>query len=785
MRVSWKWLNEMTPLTLEPTELAHTLLEHAQEVASVEPLCSAQGLIIGHVLTCEPHPQADKLSVTSVDVGLSSPLSIVCGAPNVARGQKVIVAPIGVTLPGGMTMEKVVLRGVPSEGMICSLEELGLEKKYHGEEGIHVLPDDAPIGGDAIAIMHLDDTVIDVELTPNRADLMSMMGMAYESAACCETPLTTPTHDVQESEPSNPFQITCDTPLCEAYYGRMMHGVVIQESPWWLKSRLIAAGIRPINNVVDITNYVMLETGQPLHAFDADRFGSQHVHVRQAQEKETFVTLDGHKRVLSARDIVITNGTHPVALGGVMGGLDSEVTAQTTALFLESARFDPVTIRKTARRLDLRSESSNRFERGVDPNRTLYALERATTLLQHYASAQVMHGVVGMDTFAAEEHRLTLRLDRLNRVLGTTLSSQTVRDLLDRLRLSSTGDTELEVIIPSRRLDLTTEQDLIEEVGRLYGYNRLPATLPAFSGQGGLTEKQRLYRRLKTRLTQCGFDETIHYALVSEAQSQRFDVLKDKSLIRLAHPLSSEHEVLTLSLLGPLCETLAYHTHRQMPHAAFFELGKRYGQEGEEDVLAFVAMGQREQHFNHKEAFDFYFMKGVFEDLLSFYHLKADAEPLAHESFHPHQAAQMKIGDQIVGVVGVLHPRLARAYDGDVMMVAELYLGRLNALKEPSAPYKVLTKTPTVTRDVAVIIDRNTLAQAVVDETIALALPALISADIIDVYEGKPLQEGERSLTLRVRFNDPAKTLETQTVDTHMEALQAHLKATFKARIRD
>lgn len=785
MRVSWKWLNEMTPLTLKPTELGQTLLEHAQEVASVEALCRAHGLRIGHVLTCERHPEADKLSVTSVDVGEQTPLSIVCGAPNVAAGQKVIVAPIGVTLPGGMTMEKVVLRGVPSEGMICSLEELGLEKKYHGEEGIHVLPEDGPVGGDAITYMHLDDVVLDVELTPNRADLMSMMGMAYETAACCETPLTTPTHAVVEGESSNPFTITLKTPLCEAYYGRMMDGVVIKESPWWLKSRLMAAGIRPINNVVDITNYVMLETGQPLHAFDADRFGSKHVLVRQAHEGETFATLDGQQRLLTAHDIVITNGTIPVALGGVMGGLDSEVTPATTTLFLESARFDPVTIRKTARRLDLRSESSNRFERGVDPQRTHYALERATTLLQQYASAQVYQGVSFLETVEPSDQRVMLRIERLNRVLGTDLTPPTVRHLLDRLRLSSTGDEVLEVSVPSRRLDLATEQDLIEEVGRLYGYNRLPASLPLFDGQGGLTEKQRLYRRLKNRLQHCGFDETVHYALVSEANSRRFDVLKDKSVIRLAHPLSGEHEVLTLSLLSNLCETLAYHTHRQMPHAAFFELGKRYGQEGEEDVLAFVATGQREQHFNHKEAIDFYFMKGVAEDLLQLYHLEAKVTPLTHESFHPHQAAQLCIKDRVVGVVGVLHPRLAREYDGDTMVIAELYLGRLNAIKESPQPYRVLSKTPTVSRDVALIIDRSTLAQTVLDTIHTLDIHALVSTDIIDVYEGKPLHEGERSLTLRLRFNDPEKTLEATAVDALMDTVQSQLKATFKARIRD
>ena len=784
MNVSLKWLKEYVAHQATPDVVAQKFLEHAQEVAHVKPLSTVQGLKVGHVLSCEKHPNADKLSLTQVSLG-DETLSIICGAPNVAADQKVIVAPVGVTMANGLTIEKVMLKDYPSEGMICSLEELGIDKKYHGEEGIHVLAQDAEIGADALAVMQLDDVVMELDLTPNRADLLSMFGVAYEAAALLEAPLTIPYPTIEESLLSNPMKISTQTSRCEAYYGRVLDTIEIRESPQWLKSRLIASGVRPINNVVDITNYVMLETGQPLHAFDYDALGSQEVVVREATEAETFKTLDGQIRQLKAGDILITNGNVPIALGGVMGGFDSEVETTTRSVLLESARFHPTSIRHTSRRLDLRSESSMRFERGVDPQKTRYALERATALLVQYAGATVREGIAYFDHYERKDALVELSLSRINRVLGTQLTVTEVSALLERLRFSHEPGECFYVTVPTRRQDIQTEQDLIEEVGRLYGFNQLPSTLPKLNTLGGLSPKQRRFRQLKNRLNTLGLHEAVTYALVKKETLSRFTFASSADAVQLKNPLSEDRQVLALTPLNGLVDTLRYHQSRQMTDTAFFEIGKRYTTNEENDILGLALANDALTHWQGNQAHDFYRLKGLVDHVLALYGLTATYQAVTHESYHPYQCAKIFLGDIHIGHLGALHPSVAKTYDLKHVFLAEINLTQCELHKRVNAPYVPISKTPIIQRDLALVVPKTTSAQRLIDVIEQLELTHFKDVEIFDVYEGEPLKDTERSLALRLRFNNPQKTLETAQVDEAIETVLKALKKSLNITVRD
>jgi phenylalanyl-tRNA synthetase beta chain len=438
---------------------------HSQEVEAVYPLLQPVPLVVGLVKDKQAHPEADKLSVCQVDVG-SKTLQIVCGAPNVAKGQKVIVAPVGSKLPE-LLIQQATIRGVESQGMICSLPEIGIEPPFGDASGIEVLGDDAVIGSDPLAYLAFDDTVIELALTPNRGDLLSMMGVAYDVGAILDVPVRFPTVSVNESSTKNLVTIKIDTVGCPAYAARVLEGIQIQPSPAWLKARLIAAGIRPINNVVDITNYVMLETGQPLHAFDLDKFGSNTVLVRQANAGEKVIALDEIERTLTTDDVVITNGSVVTAIGGVKGGLDTGIDATTKRVLLESATFSPTKIRKTAQRLDLRSEASSRFEKGVDPARTLLALDRAAMMLQELASASVHQGVAKAGVFESSPVVIEMSLNAIQASFGMAMESASITVILRRLQFESTVSNDVfKVTVPSRRQDVKSTQDLVEELAR-------------------------------------------------------------------------------------------------------------------------------------------------------------------------------------------------------------------------------------------------------------------------------------------------------------------------------
>lgn len=593
MFVSYKWLQEYVDLTgITAKELADRITKSGIEVESVEVLNKgAKGVVVGHVLEREQHPNADKLSKCLVDIGEEEPVQIICGAPNVAKGQKVAVAKVGAVLPGNLKIKRAKLRGEESNGMICSLQELGIESKLVPKEyadGIFVFPSDAPVGADALELLNLDDEVLELGLTPNRADCLSMIGVAYEVAAILGRDVKLPTIELQENDENvhDYISVRVDAPEDNPLYaGRIVKNVKIGPSPLWMQTRLMAAGIRPHNNVVDITNYILLEYGQPLHAFDYDRLGSKEIVVRRAKAGETIVTLDDTKRTLTEDHLVITNGTEPVALAGVMGGANSEVRNDTTTVFIESAYFTSPVIRKASKDHGLRSEASTRFEKGIDPARTKEALDRAAALMAEYAGGEVVGGIVEVNTLKEQEVTVTITLDRINRVLGTTITKDEVATILTNLQFAFMEDNgTFTITVPSRRRDISIEEDIIEEVARLYGYDRLPATLPVAEAKPGkLTAYQAKRRQVRRYLEDVGLFQAITYSLTSEEKATMF-ALETAEPIRLALPMSEERSVLRQSLLPHLLEVASYNRARQVENVAVYETGAVYLANGDNEL---------------------------------------------------------------------------------------------------------------------------------------------------------------------------------------------------------
>ena len=785
MKVSMNHLREFVKTDINVLDLAKLFNTHSAEVEDAYELVVASKLVVGYVKEKTSHPDADKLSVCQVDVG-GQTSQIVCGAPNVAAGQKVIVSLPGAILPGGFEIKKADIRGVESNGMICSLAELGLDKKFVNADGIHVITEDCEPGDDPLDVLRLNDQVMALDLTPNRADLLSVMGVAYDTAAILDLPIHLKQPEIQEIDEPCPVAIRLDTEHCMSYYARVLKDVEIKPSPRWMQSRLIAAGMRPINNVVDITNYVLLETGQPLHAFDYDLLNSDTISVRLAKDGETIQTLDEQTRKLTKDDIVITNDKEAVALGGVMGGLSTEINDNTKRILLESAVFNPINIRKTSSRLDLRSEASMRFERKVDPARTILALERATELFQKYAGGTVYKGVSKVDNIDYTEPSVELKLDYLNGYLGSSLTAEEVSDVLRRLHLEhQLADDVFTVVLPTRRQDMEGVQDVIEEIGRIVGYDTLPLTLPDTVSVGGLTAFQRFQRHLRDVMTGLGLTEVITYSLVPEHRARDFS-LDTAEYTKVLMPMTQDKSTLTLSPLVGIVDVLTYNTARKMSDLAIFEVGKRYDQ-NETITLAGALTGTLSSTLwnGKEEVVDFYLVKGLIESLLDNLYLDhMTYEPAEIKNLHPGQGAFITSRQGRVGFLGKLHPEYAKEHDLKDVFVFELNVGKLFELRRVQKKVKDINKFPDVERDIAVVVDEDVLAGDLLAAVNKAGKRMLIKSEIFDVYRGESLGEHKKSIAIKLIFSDPKKTLETKDVDTRVNEILGTLKATFKAELR-
>jgi phenylalanyl-tRNA synthetase beta chain len=793
MLISYNWLQEYVDLTgVSAEELAEKITKSGIEVEGVETLNEGmRGVIVGHVLECEKHPNAEKLNKTLVDLGDGNPVQIICGAPNVGQGQKVAVATVGAVLPGNFKIKKAKLRGEESNGMICSLQELGFEAKLVAKEyseGIFVFPEETEIGQDALSALGRADMILELGLTPNRADCLSMLGVAYEVAAILgkEVKLPQPKAETSSESAGDYVKVSVeakeDNPL---YVAKVIKKIKVGPSPLWMQARLMAAGIRPHNNVVDITNYILLEYGQPLHAFDYDTFGSKEVLVRRAKQGEEIVTLDEAKRTLTEEHLVITNGSEPVALAGVMGGANSEVSADTTTVLLESAYFTGPVIRKASKDHGLRSEASSRYEKGVDPARVRAAAERAAELMAKYAGGEVLEGSVEADSLTVEPAVVSVTLEKINRVIGTELGMKEVEDIFAKLQFETALDNDtITVTVPTRRGDIAIEEDLIEEVARLYGYDNVPMTLPkGASTPGKLTQYQQKRRMVRRYLEGAGLYQAITYSLTSREKAAQY-ALENREPVQLAMPMSEDRSLLRLSIVPQLLEALKYNLARQNDSLALYETGAVFlkAEEGdlpeEREHLAGAVTGLWESHQwqGEKKPVDFFVVKGILEGLFAKLGLegKLGFRAAEIEGMHPGRTAEVSLGGNVIGFVGQVHPTVEKDLDLKETYVFELSLKAVLEAETAPLQYTAIPRFPSITRDIALVVDKEKTAGELQGIIVEAGGKLLKEVHVFDLYEGERMEAGKKSIAFSLKYFDPEKTLTDEDVSkAHEKVLNA------------
>ena len=804
MKVSYKWLKEYLDLSdVTPDELAEKMSRTGIEVDDViYPGKGLSKIVVGETLSVVDHPDSDHLHVCQVNIGTEEPIQIVCGAPNVAAGQKVIVALHGARITGNAKIKKGKMRGQESNGMICSLAELGysesvVSKKY--ADGIFVLPAEAVPGTEVVDLLELDDAILDIDITPNRADALSMRGSAYEVAAIYNKALKFPEAPVSEKTGSVTEYIKVaveDTNDAPAYHIQVIKDVKIAESPLWLQNKLMNGGIRPINNVVDITNYILLEYGQPLHAFDYDQIGSKEIIVRRAKENETMTTLDGVERTLDTDNIVITNGTAPIALAGVMGGLDSEITDGTVTVALEAALFNPVLIRKTAGKFNLRSESSSRFEKGINVATIRTAGEHAAELIHELAGGTIVAGTASVDTVEVKDTEVVITLEKINRSLGTAISSGEVTAIFNQLGFASTFDGEtFTVAVPPRRWDISIYADILEEVARIYGYDNLPETLPITPAlPTALTPKQHTMRITRRFMEGAGLTQNISYVLTTAEKAREYAV-EDKEGIRLAWPMSEDRSTLRMNLLSTLLDNAAYNVARKNTDIQFYEIGRVFFPSAdsvlpiEAERLAGVMTGMAYQKDWQMaaEPVNFYHAKGVLD---GYFETMGLSDQIRFEAakdlkwMHPGRTAAVYLGDAYIGYVGQVHPATANAYD-----LKETYAFEIDFEAIIAAPKEVITqqpipKFPGVTRDVALLVDETVTHQQIVKTIKENGGKFLKDVHLFDIYQGKGIEDGKKSVAYSMSFLNPEATLVDEDINKAFTKLVAALETECGAAIR-
>ena len=787
MKLSRNFVSDYIDLDekLSIVDIAEDMTNVGNEYDLAEPLINCTNLITGEVIDCIPHPDSDHLHCCKVNVG-NEILDIVCGAPNVRKGLKVIVALPGAKLPGG-EIKKGKIRGCESNGMLCSKAELGLDNKFlvdADRDGIHELPLDTKIGIDPLEVLNLKDEVIDFELTSNRGDLLSILGMAYELGAIYskKVKLIDTSYHSNNDDINNQFKVKIDTPDCKLFLAKKVKNLTIKESPDFIKSRLIASGIRPINNVVDISNYVMLETGQPLHFYDADRLGDTII-VRNAQESEKLTTLDNQERTLSSNDIVIADNNKAIGLAGVMGGLSTEVEADTKNIIIESAIFDAIKIRKTSKKI-LRSEASNRFEKGLDPKRTYMAIERSCNLLEKYADAEIVGGLVEQKDLTIEDTTINITIEKIKSVLGIEISKEDVISIFERLGfIVEDNDSSLKVTVPTRRLDIKIVEDLIEEVGRIHGMDKIEGKMPILSVIKGHYDYTK--RSIKHKLADLGLNETMSYTLIPQDKVNMFNINKITP-ISLNDPMSEDRNTLRYSLLYSLLDIYNYNKARNNSNISIFEMGKGFYKENDEykeDLkLAILMSGDYKLAINNEKV-DFYYLKGIMEELLYFLGYGNRYSLIIKESIpkelHPGQSAIINVDGQDIGIIGKLHPQVNK----DDIYVMEINLTKLLSTKTRKMNYKEISKFPSVVKDVAFIIDDNKTS-AEIEKVIKQAGGKMLEKiNVFDIYPN--IEEGKKSIAYKLTFSNSNKTLSDEEVMQVFDKIIKEVETKTKSKLRN
>jgi phenylalanyl-tRNA synthetase beta chain len=783
MKFSEQWLREWVDPAVDTATLSHQLTMAGLEVDAVEPVAAEfSNVVVGEVLKVEPHPDADRLRVCEVNVG-NEKLSIVCGAPNVAVGLKVPAALIGAVLPNGMKIKKSKLRGVESHGMLCSAVELGMAET---SDGLMLLPGDAVPGQNVRELLSLDDVSIEIGLTPNRGDCLSVAGIAGEVAVANQVPV----NELQIADVVITHQDTLPIRLsapeaCPRYIGRVIKGVNPKaETPLWMRERLRRSGLRSISPIVDVTNYVMLELGQPMHAFDLAKLTGG-IEVRMAGEGEKITLLDGQELTLQANTLVIADQQAPVAVAGIMGGVDSSVTDETADLFLESAFFAPEAIVGRARRYGLHTDSSHRFERGVDFKLPARAMRRATMLLKEI--------VGGEAEYLPRREAISLRVERIKRLLGIDLPLERVSDILTSLGMQvvQQGKTWL-VTPPSSRFDLAIEADLIEEVGRVYGYDELPTEAPRVPMVVELPREARVpLSRVRTFLVDRGYQEAITYSFVDQEIQQLLE--PELEAVALANPISAEMSVMRTTLWSGLLQAVRYNQNRQQERIRIFECGVKYLKHGDETreipVVAGVVTGNLlpEQWGSNKQAVDFFDVKADVEGLLELTGRKGEYmfAPGRCSALHSGQSAAIKTSAEVpIGWVGKLHPQIEKrlGFNGSVYLFEVIQDVFADAVKPE---FHELSKFPSVRRDLAIVVDTQVTAQQVKECVAGISGEYLEEFQLFDVYCGEGIESGRKSLALGLTFQDLSRTLKDTEVDALVAGILDKLKQELHATLRE
>ncbi len=785
MIVTLNWLKEFVDFDLPAEELAHRLTMAGLEVDAMERLGEGlDGVIVARLQAVEPHPEADRLTLCQVDTGREM-LQIVCGARNHKAGDLVALAQVGTILPGEFKIRKSKIRGRESVGMLCSEKELGLAEE---SAGIMILPAGLPLGEPVFAALGLKDVRFELGLTPNRADCLSVLGVAREVAAMVGQPLRLPAARVEETGEaiSGLTSVVVEEPgLCPRYAARLIRGVKVAPSPAWLVRRLEMVGLRSINNVVDVTNLVLVELGHPLHAFDFRLLRGGRIVVRRAGDKEIFTTLDSQPRQLLNSDLTICDGEGAVALAGIMGGENSEIRPETTDILLESAYFNPTAIRRTSKRLGIHTESSHRFERGADIDMVPVALDRAAELILELAGGSVAPGRIDVYPVPMPQRRLTMTVRRTEDVLGLHLDSLEIQRLLRGIGLTveATADRDvaaLYVTVPAFRHDLEREIDLIEEVARLNGYDRIPVTMPVSRALCHRTpEKQRLVRQTRDLMAAAGFAEVINYSFVSPSILDRLGLSAGDSrrqTVRILNPLTEEQSVMRTTLVGSLLETVTRNLAYRSRDLRLFEVRPvfrpRLDEElpAEKKALTAVLCGRREPEgwAQARENVDFYDLKGVTEMILEYLHIdRCSWEADSPEPFlHPGKSCTLRRGGVTLGTLGEVHPNILANFEIDLpVFLLDLDLEALAVVAGAYGGFRPLSRYPDVYRDSAFLLDEGISARQVFEVLDRAKGRNAEDINLFDLYRGKGIPEGKKSLAIRVRYRSPEKTLTDEEIN--------------------
>ena len=792
MNLPMSWLSDYTDITgVTPKEYADRITMSGSKVEGVKDLgAEIDKVVVGEVLSCEMHPDSDHLHVCMVNVGEAEPIQIVCGAPNVAAGQKVPVALNGSTLPGGVKIKKGKLRGVMSNGMICAADEMGIENSrlgYEPEYGILVLPEDAEIGSDVKELFGLNENVVEFEITSNRPDCFSIIGLARETAATFKKPFNVPEPVFTEKGGDINELISVaisDKNKCKRYCARAVRNVKIGPSPKWMRERLEACGVRAINNIVDITNYVLLEYGQPMHAFDIRDIAGAHINVRRANDGEVIQTLDEQERTLTNDDLVISDSERAIAIAGVMGGFNSEIKDDTTTVVFESAMFDASSVRLTAQRVGLRTESSSRYEKGLDYHNTVPAVNRACQLVEMLGCGENVAGMIDVMGNVESTIEIGFRPEKINAFLGTDISVDDMLNIFKALEIKVEGD---KLYPPSFRPDLQSEADIAEEVARFYGYDRIPTTLMSGATTTGImTPEQKTQKEIEATLLSQGMYEIYTYTFESPSVMDKLNISADSSLrnqVKIRNPLGEDTSVMRTTMAGSMLDILSRNYNYRTKSAKLFEVGRVYipteaGQLPDERPTLMLGM---------YGDVDFYDIKGAVEAVFEKLHINdVEYERVSdNPTYHPGRTAMIKVNGKCAGIIGEVHPSVLRKYDiGTRAYIGELDFEVLHCASAHDVKYSQLTKFPAVTRDFSILVDRILPVAEIEKVMKKVGGKLLTKLELSDVYMGAQISADKKSVMYKAEFKAPDRSLTGEEADNLHNKIVDNLSKQLGAELR-